>query len=113
MERCTVVVAHEIPKRQPIQITPGERVEVGDRDSDWPEFVFVKTRSGSGWVPARHLSASQGPAIVLNAYDTTELRTVIGERLEVVGPDPVSGWTWCRNTAGEEGWVPDRTLGCG
>ncbi len=105
-----MVVAHDVPERQPVRITPGEQVEVGDRSAEWPEFVFVTTRSGGGWVPARHLSASRGSATVLMTYDTTELPTVVGERLEVLEPDPASGWTWCRNAAGREGWVPDRTL---
>ncbi len=110
MERCIAAVGHDIPERPTIQIEAGEVVDVAERDGEWPAFVFVTTQSGSGWVPARHLSAASGSAIVLTGYDTTELPTAVGEVLEVVERDRDSGWTWCRNAAGREGWVPDRTL---
>jgi hypothetical protein len=103
-------VAHQIPDWSPLQLAVGQRVEVGDRDTEWPEFVFVNAANGSGWVPARHLSVSSGPAVVLAAYDTTELPTQIGELLEVVAEDLTSGWFWCRSRKGREGWVPIKTL---
>jgi hypothetical protein len=68
-------VAHRIPDRPPLQLAVGERVEVGDRDSEWPEFVFVTASHGTGWVQARHLSGTSGTAVVQTAYDTTELPT--------------------------------------
>ena len=83
---------------------------VGDRDIAWPEFVFVTASHGSGWVPARHLSAPSGTALVLTAYDTTELPTHVGDVLEVVAEDRTSGWLWCRTPEGREGWVPVKTL---
>lgn len=43
--------AHAIPGRPPIQVTAGQRVQVGERDSTWPAFAFVTTGDGSGWVP--------------------------------------------------------------
>ena len=109
MDRCAALVGHEIPEYPPIQLAEGEVVEVGERDTEWPEFVKVTTKSGSGWVPARHLSVENGQARVNVAYDTTELATIEGEEL-VVQRDRISGWTWCRNSEGREGWVPDRTL---
>jgi hypothetical protein len=109
----SVVVAHSghrIPQRPPIQLEVGERVEIGERDDDWPAFVFVTTGRGSGWIPERHLDR-HGPAAVVNeVYDTTELPTSRGERLEVLREDRLSGWMWCRAGDGREGWVPERTL---
>lgn len=110
VRRVVARVAHEIPERAPLQLIAGEEVQVGDRDTEWPEFVFVTTPHGAGWVPARHLSQSSGRAIVTTAYDTTELPTEAGEVLEVVAEDLVSGWRWCRSSSGREGWVPIRTL---
>lgn len=101
---------HEVPERRPIRLAPGEPVMVGDRDTEWPEFVFVTSSEGSGWVPARHLSADAGAAIVEVAYDTTELAVSAGEEVTLVERDDVSGWWWCRNTAGAEGWVPRAIL---
>ena len=70
----------------------GEQVEVGPRDTEWPEFVFVTAEYGSEWVPARHLSTSSGTAVLTTSYDTTELPTQVGDLLEVLAEDNASGW---------------------
>lgn len=103
-------VAHEIPARPPIQLEVGERVEVGERDDEWPAFVFVTAARGSGWVPERHLDRDGSTAVVAESYDTTELPTREGEALEAVREDEMSGWVWCRAQSGREGWVPQKTL---
>lgn len=111
MRRATVHTAHKIPDRPPIEVHAGQEVEVGRRDDEWPEFVFVTTTTGSGWVPARHLAITgAGRALVQRAYDTTELPSEVGETLDVVVEDLQSGWVWCRSRHGEEGWVPVRAL---
>jgi hypothetical protein len=109
MRTVVAKVAHQIPGRQPLQLVIGERVEVGQRDTEWPEFVFVTAAHGSG-VPARHLSASAGIAVLKTSYDTTELPTHVGDLLEVLAEDNASGWLWCRSGGGREGWVPINTL---
>ena len=74
-------------------------------------FVFVTAPWGEGWVPMRHLvQSSPGRAVVATAYDTTELPTEAGDVFDVVTEDLASGWLWCRNGTGREGWVPIRTL---
>jgi hypothetical protein len=110
MRRVVAKLAHEIPDRPPLRLSVGQRVDVGDRDTEWPEFVFVTAPQGSGWVPARHLSAPSGSAVVRTEYDTTELPTHLGEVLDVVAEDLASGWLWCRSREGLEGWVPLKTL---
>lgn len=97
---------HEIPERAPIRISPGDRVEVGERDTTWPSFVFITTAAGSGWVPERHLTGDRPTATVLSSYDTQELPVSAGERLTLIEDDAASGWSWCRNAAGRAGWVP-------
>lgn len=108
--RAVAHAAHDIPDRSPIQLEVGKRVEVGERDDEWPAFVFVSTHRGSGWVPERHLDREGSVAVVREAYDTTELPTHQGEGLEVIREDRLSGWTWCRARDGREGWVPAKTL---
>lgn len=110
MAHVVAVEAHEISERPPVQLVVGDVVAVGERDVDWRAFVFVTGARGSGWVPSRHLSAETGQATVLAPYDTTELPTSVGEKLEVVVRDDESGWLWCRSAGGREGWVPTRTL---
>lgn len=110
MRHVVAKVAHEIPERPPLQLAVGLRVHVGERDTEWPEFVFVTAANGSGWVPVRHLSAALGTALVTMAYDTTELPTRVGDVLEVVAEDLPGGWRWCRSRAGREGLAPIKTL---
>lgn len=40
-----------IPNRPPLHLAVGEQVQVGQHDTQWPEFVFVTTSHGTGWVP--------------------------------------------------------------
>jgi hypothetical protein len=111
VNRVVVAIsAHEIPDRAPIQVQIGDQVDVGERDTEWPAFVFVTTHSGSGWVPERHLDRAGATAVVKQQYDTTELPTDEGEELEVLREDLTSGWLWCRANNDREGWVPERTV---
>ena len=108
--RARARISHDIPERPPIQLAPGEPVMVGDRDTDWPAFVFVTAAGGQGWVPARYLSADAGAAVVELGYDTTELAVATGQEVTVVERDDESGWWWCRTDNGSEGWVPVSVL---
>ena len=110
MTRLRATTAHTIPQRPPIQITPGQQVQAGQQDTDWPAFVFITTDDGAGWVPGRHLDTSSDPAVVITGYNTTELATTAGEELNLINQDDPSGWAWVRNAAGREGWVPLRTV---
>ncbi|MDN4483154.1 SH3 domain-containing protein [Demequina lignilytica] len=105
-----VVMDHEIPDRAPLVIAPGERVTVGERDTEWPAFVLVTAAAGEGWVPERHLDAARPVATVLSGYDTRELPVAAGDSVEPLRDDAVSGWCWCRDLGGREGWVPHRVL---
>jgi hypothetical protein len=82
----------------------------GQRDTEWPAFVYTTTGDGAGWVPERYLDTSSEPAVVITGYDTTELATTAGEELILVEPDDPSGCARVRNAEGREGWVPWRTV---
>ena len=110
MTRLHATATHTIPQRPPVRVTPGQQVQVGDRDTDWPAFVFITTDDGAGWVPERYLDTSSDPAVIVTGYDTTELATSPGEELTLISTDDLSGWAWVRNAAGREGWVPLRTV---
>jgi TatA/E family protein of Tat protein translocase len=110
MTRLHATAAHTIPERPPIRVTPGQQVQAGQPDTDWPAFVFITTDDGAGWVPERYLDTSSDPAVIVTGYDTTELATTAGEELTLIDTDDLSGWAWVRNAAGREGWVPLRTV---
>lgn len=110
VKRVSARTAHEIPDRAPLQLTVGDEVRVGVHDTRWPEFMFVTAAHGTGWVQARQLSQPCRPAVVQTAYDTAELPTQIGDVLDVLAEDLISGWPWCRSSRGRQGWVPVRTI---
>ena len=110
MTRLRATTAHTIPERPPIRVRPGQPVRAGQRDAEWPSFVFITTDDGAGWVPERYLDTSSDPVVVITSYDTTELATAAGEQLTLIKQDDPSGWAWVRNAAGREGWVPLRTI---
>ncbi|MPT14535.1 MAG: hypothetical protein E2601_06475 [Microbacterium sp.] len=108
--RHVLTADHEIPDRSPLAINPGDVVQVGDWDTEWPAFIFVTALRGTGWVPGRHLDIDGSVAMVRVAYDTAELPAVTGESVDVIENDAESGWSWCRNSDGREGWIPNRVL---
>lgn len=111
MRRVRAAVAHTVPDRPALRTVVGQWVDLGPRDDEWPEFVFVRGSGGAGWVPARYLSEPiGGRASVTQAYDATELATKPGELLDAIDEDVESGWIWCRSAGGREGWVPAKTL---
>ena len=110
MTRLHATATHTIPQRPPVRVTPGQQVQVGDRDTDWPAFVFITTDDGAGWVPERYLDTSSDPAVVVTAYDTTELATAAGQELTLLERDDPSGWALVRNAEDRKGWVPLSTV---
>ena len=62
MTRLRATAAHTIPQRPPIQVTPGQQVQAGQQDTDWPAFVFITTerrRRVGPRAPPRHLLRSR------------------------------------------------------
>ncbi|HLT96700.1 MAG TPA: SH3 domain-containing protein [Acidimicrobiia bacterium] len=110
MPQVRAIADHEVPSRPPLRVEPGDVVRVGERSSEWPAFVFVESDSGRGWVPSRHLDTTKDLTVVEVAYHTKELAVRSGEILDLRERDDESGWHWCRNGAGDEGWVPVAVL---
>ena len=110
MTTLRATAAHTIPQRPPIRVVPSQQVQAGHHNTDWPAFVFITTDDGAGWVPERYLDTSSDPAVVVTAYDTTELATAVGEELTLLERDDPSGWALVRNAEGRKGWVPQSTV---
>ncbi|RDZ27189.1 SH3 domain-containing protein [Lysobacter silvisoli] len=109
MRRARVVVAHRAPDRPPIRVARGQRVTLGDRDRDWPQFVWTTLAEGhGGWVPAALFDGDHGPATALNDYDTRELDAEADEIVTL--QYELADWWWASNARGDEGWIPTRAL---
>ena len=107
--RARAIASHRPPDRPAIQVQAGDRVTLGDRDTEWPQFVWTALASGlGGWVPSALFDAERGQASALQDYDTRELSVDAGE--ELLLQHELATWWWGRNTSGDSGWVPASKL---
>lgn len=105
MKRARVIAEHRAPERLAIRVASGDKVTLGDRDTEWPEFVWTALASGlGGWVPSALFDAERGQASALQDYDTSELDADAGDIL--VLQRELAGWWWAENARGQSGWIP-------
>ncbi|MCF6441829.1 hypothetical protein L1077_20540 [Pseudoalteromonas luteoviolacea] len=109
--KVVVIEAHVSEFPEPFFLKPGEQVTLGNMDDEFPNWVFVKTKSGQqGWAPTQYIErgsvATEG--ILLQDYDNNELNTTVGERLTVLFE--LNAWYRVTRGAGEKGWVPVNTV---
>lgn len=105
--------AHQPPDREPIVLSPGDGVVVGElfaEDPEWPGWVWCTSRDSgaSGWVPKPVLEIAGANGTAKEPYTSHELAAGPGETVTV--HRHLNGWAWCSNASGETGWVPDRNL---
>jgi uncharacterized protein YgiM (DUF1202 family) len=104
-DRVRVVTAYQTPFPDPLVIRAGESLTLGRRQSDWAGWVWCTGQTGhSGWVPEAYLDRQQGNLALANRdYDATELSAAVGETLTVHKAE--SGWVWCTDPHGRQGWI--------
>lgn len=89
----------------PLAIRAGESVQVTDRTSEWPGWLWCENREGTGgWVPENYLQREGSRGEARRDYTAVELTVRAGEELLPAGEE--SGWAWCSNREGKSGWVP-------
>jgi len=104
-QRARVIEVHRAPDRPAIRLQAGERVTLGERDGEWPGFVWTALANGlGGCVPSALFDAERGQASALQDYDTKELDADAGE--ELVLQRELASWWWAGNARGDAGWVP-------
>jgi uncharacterized protein YgiM (DUF1202 family) len=102
---CRVVSAHQSAYPDPLIITQGEALTIGEKESEWGGWLWCTNQQGkSGWVPEKYLRRTGDTGNALRHYNATELSVEVGEEL-IMGKEE-SGWIWCTNRQGQSGWVP-------
>lgn len=92
-----------------MRVASGDTVTLGDRDTEWPEFVWTALASGlGGWVPSALFDAERGQASALQDYDTAELDADAGDNVTL--HRELAGWWWADDARGNSGWLPARKL---
>ena len=108
--RYTANSDYTVVDRSPLQLVPGDVVTLGPEDQSWPGWVWVTSADRRGsYVPAEVVEArGDGTAVVRQPFSARDLSVKRGESVEALRE--VRGWLWCRNAAGEEGWLPEFVL---
>ena len=109
MKHFTANTNYTVVDRSPLHIEAGDVVNVGPRDKSWPGWIWVSTADGRGsYVPEDILEIEGVTAKAHTAFSTRDLSVKQGQRVTALRE--VSGWLWCRNEAGDEGWLPEFVL---
>ncbi len=108
--RLLVIETWQPAYRQPLILSAGDRVTVGQQDTEWTSYRWCKSAEGTGgWVPHDYLVIEEdGTATCTADYSTAELS--VEADAVVTGFQAAGDWTWCVAADGSEGWVPNRAL---
>ena len=100
-----VIVDYKSPYSDPLKIQKGENVQIRNKESEWPGWVWCKNiESKERWIPSSYLDIQGNLGMMLQDYEATELNVSIGEELVIEKEE--SGWVWVTNKEGKKGWVP-------
>lgn len=90
----------------PIRVSRGDALSAPQKEDIWDghRWLWVEANGRAGWVPDTLFQ--NGTAAF--AYSAQELTCAKGERL--IRTQQTHGWSWCENSQGQHGWVPDRHL---
>ena len=108
--RYRVTTSYQAKYANPIRFESGELIELGGRDSEYPEFLWAKDEKGrEGWVhQSKFLVTSEKRAVTTAHYDAVELNARPGEL--VTAEEMLGDWSWCSNSEGKKGWLPNHLL---
>jgi putative acetyltransferase len=105
MRRGIVRRSYRSSSPEPLKVRESESLSAGDRQSEWPGWVWcVNERGQGGWVPRSYLEEAGDRWRIRVDYDATELTVDEGDTLDIVGEE--SGWVLCTDRRNQRGWVP-------
>jgi hypothetical protein len=91
------------------QVSAGESVNIIEREGEWAGWLWCVNHAGTGaWVPESYLDIRSDHAVLLHDYESTELDANVGDILHL--GKHVSGWVWCKDSEGREGWLPKNCI---
>ncbi len=108
-KRAKVIKAHKATFDYELSLEQGEYVAVGDKISETPGWVWVTNRDEIGvWIPESYIEFRGSYAKILKDYTSREFTVDEGSELSILETE--SGWAFCRQQDGHEGWVPLENL---
>lgn len=107
MQRARVVQQYRTQYANPIGFAAGDIVTLGERDTEWPAFIWTTTPidGNAGWAPFDWLKPlGDGRAEALRDYSAQELDVDADDEVALL--HELGGWWWCERADGRCGWVP-------
>lgn len=102
---CSYTIAYP----DPLILQPGEKVNIiksENAESDWFGWHFCKDKNGKdGWISKDYMDVEGSKGEISKSYSAKELDATEGEEFEIIYSS--CGWSWCKNSSNEEGWLPD------
>ncbi|MES2708794.1 MAG: SH3 domain-containing protein [Verrucomicrobiota bacterium] len=101
---------YTVVDRSPLTLVAGDTVTLGREDRAWEGWVWATTEEGRGtYLPVNFLEETgDGQARLREPFAALDLSVRKGDAVTCLRE--VSGWFWCRDAAGLEGWLPDYVL---
>ncbi|UCC21261.1 MAG: hypothetical protein JSV62_08285 [Promethearchaeota archaeon] len=108
-KKCRVIEDYKSPYTEPLIITKGEIITIGEKDSEWTGWIWCTNKSGkTRWVPENYLEIEGKLGKMKQDYNATELSVKVGEELIIEKEE--AEWFWVVNQQGKYGWVPIRNV---
>jgi hypothetical protein len=100
-----VIKRHQPEPGVSLVVRRGERLSFERRKTEWPGWLWCKTRKGrSAWVPEPWVSIEGSACVIKHDYDSRELSVEPGDVL--TGTLSLCGWLLAETGDGRRGWVP-------
>ena len=104
-----VVRSYRAQYPDPISVRTGEIVQLGQRDTEFPGWIWTTASSGkSGWMPEQLLSIEGDTGVARSDYTAIEATVTEGEIVHIL--QELLGWAWVETSSGARGWVPQTHL---
>ena len=98
--------------RRSLVLRAGDRVTVGQQDTEWTSYQWCTDEAGTGgWVPHDYLVTEEDGTTATTTVDYSTVELSVEADSLVTGFQAAGDWTWCVADDGAEGWVPNRALG--
>lgn len=111
MLEIVVVREHRSNYPNPVSFEAGDRLLVGEKDTEYLGWVKITDRKGRvGWAPLEYIELSENGAsgAAVRFYSAKELDVDPGERLTVKYEH--CQWCWVEHKIKGGGWVPRECL---
>ncbi len=103
---------YEICYPNPLHLKVGARIQLFHKGGPekWRDWKWCKDSTGNeGWISETYFKrSSESEATVVRDYHAKELAVRADETVELLFTD--GGWSWCRRSDRDEGWLPTEIL---